>query len=97
MEVLERTLSDQVVRVAYKSHEDLQCRLKRDLVIVVNDQRLEQVVWRAIKHPLEAASVQVFELLSVVIDLVICCIGEEHLITNTMHRRDWLLASRRGA
>ena len=41
VQVLESSLTDHVVRVADESHQDVQGRLKRDLIVVIDDQSLE--------------------------------------------------------
>ena len=45
MQVLQCSLSHQVVRVRDKGHQDMQGRLESDLVVIVDDQSLEHRVW----------------------------------------------------
>ena len=68
MEVLESPLPDQVVGVGDQCHQDVQRWLESDLVVVIDDQILEKSTGRAVEQPLEAAGVQVLELLSIIID-----------------------------
>ena len=44
VQVLQSTLSHQVVRVADQGHQNLQRWFKGDLVVVIDDQGLEEVV-----------------------------------------------------
>lgn len=90
VQVLQSTLSHQVVRVADQGHQNLQRWFKGDLVVVIDDQGLEEVVGRAVEHPLEAGGVQVLELLGVVIDPVFS-FDEEHPVTDCVDLLDRLL------
>jgi len=67
--VLQRSLSDHVVRVGHKDHKNLHGGLKRYFVIIVNHQGLIEGTWRSVQYPLQTRSVQVLKFISVVVDL----------------------------
>jgi len=56
-QVLKCTLPDHIVRIRNEGHQDLQGRLERDLVVVVDHQVLEEARRLSIQQPFKTAGV----------------------------------------
>ena len=86
VQVLQGPLSDEVVRVGDEGHEDVHCRLERDAVEILDDQVLEEAARGAVEQPLEAARVQVLQLLRVVVDSTAALgVHEDHVVPHRVH------------
>ena len=70
----------------------MQSWLERDLVVIIDDQILEETVWRAIKQPFKATRVQVFKLLCIVVNAsIFFSIDKKHIVANLVYLLDLFL------
>jgi len=81
---LESPLPHEVIRVADKAHEDLQRRLESDLVVVIYYEGLKKAVGLSVEEPLQTRSVQVFQLLCVVVDLILLA-DKKYVFAHCVH------------